>query len=242
MKKFFNKNRLQKCITWILFLYFFVNIGLSGVVNIKSYTSSESSETSQSELVAAKTTKEESSADKMWKSASTWFKNVDKDANTKQAADIVSEFSSIVNVVGTTIIVIATAFLGVKYVVGSVESKADVKESLITLLVACVFFFGWSNLSGILIPGGELVWSSTEDTSYKQLIGRAFKTVTFAINIAAVVAIVFVGVKYIFAGASGKAELKGRSAFFIIGIILSFCAVSVLTLLSNVINDFLLNQ
>ncbi len=241
MKKLFNKNRLQKCITWILFLYFFVNIGLSGVVNIKSYTSSDSSETSQSELVAAKKTKEESSADKMWKNASTWFKNVDKEANTKQAADIVSEFSSIVNVVGTTIIVIATAFLGVKYVVGSVESKADVKESLITLLVACVFFFGWSNLSGILIPGGELVWSSTEDTSYKQLIGRVFKTVTFAINIAAVVAIVFVGVKYIFAGASGRAELKGKSALFIVGIILSFCAVSVLTLLSDVINEFLTN-
>ena len=112
---------------------------------------------------------------------------------------------------------------------------------IITLLVACVFFFGWSNLSGILIPGGELVWSSTEDTSYKQLIGRVFKTVTFAINIAAVVAIVFVGVKYIFAGASGRAELKGKSALFIVGIILSFCAVSVLTLLSDVINEFLTN-
>lgn len=238
MKKIFNKNGLQKCITWILFLYFFINVGLSGVVNIKSYTTSSKSETNQSELIAAKKTEEESSADKMWKSASTWFKNVDKSANTQQAADVVSEFASIVNVVGTTIIVIATAFLGVKYVIGSVESKADVKESLITLLVACVFFFGWSNLSSILIPGGELVWSSTEDTSYKQLIGRVFKTVTFTINIAAVIAIIFVGVKYIFAGASGKAELKGRSAFFIIGIILSFCAVSVLTLLSNVINDF----
>lgn len=119
------------------------------------------------------------------------------------------------------------------------ESKTEVKESLITLLIACLFFFGWNEISNILVPGGKLIWSSTDDTSYKQMVGRVFNTVVFILNIAAVIAIIYVGIKYIFSGASGKAELKGRSPYFIIGIILTFCSVALLNFVSKVINEII---
>lgn len=179
------------------------------------------------------------SADEMWKSASTWFGKVGTNDNSTQAIEIINEFVDMVNIIGTTVIVLATIFLGVKYIIGSVESKADVKESMITLLVACIFFFGWNAISNILIPNGRLVFTSTTDESYTNLVGRVFNTGIFVLNIAAIAAIIYVGVRYIFSGASGKADLKGKSPYFIIGIILSFCSVSFLTFLSNVINEMI---
>ena len=178
-------------------------------------------------------------SNEMWKSASTWFGGVGTNDNSTQAVEIINEFVDMVNIIGTTVIVLATIFLGVKYIIGSVESKADVKESMITLLVACIFFFGWNAISNILIPNGRLVFTSTTDESYTNLVGRVFNTGIFVLNIAAIAAIIFVGVRYIFSGASGKADLKGKSPYFIIGIILSFCSVSFLTFLSKVINEMI---
>lgn len=232
MKKFLNKKSIINIVIGFMFFNLFINATVYNDVNASTKIS-ESEKYENSILIA------DTSADEMWRSASNWFKGVDTNNNSDQAKKIVSEFSSIINVVGTTVIVIATIFLGVKYIIGSVESKTEVKESLITLLIACLFFFGWNEISNILVPGGKLIWSSTDDTSYKQMVGRVFNTVVFVLNIAAVIAIIYVGIKYIFSGASGKAELKGRSPYFIIGIILTFCSVALLNFVSKVINEII---
>ena len=178
-------------------------------------------------------------ADEMWQSASTWFGKIATNNNSSQAIEVVNEFVEMVNVIGTTIIVLATIILGIKYIIGSVESKTEVKESLVTLLVACIFFFGWTAISNIIIPDGRLVVSDVNDTTYKSMIGRIFDVGVFIANVASIAAIIFVGVKYIFSGASGKADLKGKSPYFIIGIIFAFCSVSFLNFLSDVINEIL---
>lgn len=177
------------------------------------------------------------SANAMWRSASSWFGKVRTNANSEQAVYIINEFIDMINVIGTTVIVLATIVLGIKYIIGSVETKADVKESLITLLVACIFFFGWTGISSILIPNGRLIFSNTHDTTYTSMVGRIFSTGTFIANVVAIAGVIYVGVRYIFAGASAKADLKSRSPYLIIGIILAFASVSFLTFLSNVIND-----
>ena len=197
MKKMY----LKKIIVVIMFISFFVSIVSSTSVF------ADSSETT--------------GVNEMWSRASSWFGKIETANNSQQAVSIVSEFSSIINVIGTTVIVIAT----------------EVKESLITLLIACIFFFGWQGISAILIPGGRLVWSNVNDASYKNLVGRVFSSIVFILNIATIAAIIYVGVRYIFSGASGKADLKARSPYFFIGIIMAFCSVSFLTFVSNVIND-----
>ena len=178
--------------------------------------------------------------DSMWKSATQWFKNVDSNNNSQEATDIINGFVGIVNVIGTTVIVIATIFLGIKYIFGSVDSKADVKESMITLLIACVFFFGWTNISKILFPGNKFILVDTvHDESYKDLVGRVFNIVIYVFNIMALLGVIYVGVRYLFSGASGRADLKAKTPFFIIGIILSFATVSFLTFLSDSINQII---
>ena len=181
----------------------------------------------------------EGSVSEMWTKATSWFKEVDTNNNSSQAINIINEFAGIVNVVGTTAIVMATIFLGIKYIFGSVDSKADVKESMITLMIACVFFFGWNNIKQILFPLNSFVLISNSDTSYQDLVGRVFNIFVYGANIAAIIGVIYVGVRYLFSGADGKADLKGKSIYFIIGIILSFATVSFLTVVSNSINEII---
>ena len=125
---------------------------------------------------------------------------------------------------------------------GSVEGKSEVKESLMTLLVACVFFFGWQYIRDIILigtSGTQLFLVSNKDPSYRNLFGRLLGVVMMIVKVAAIVGVIYVGVRYIFSGATGKAELKGKSVYFIIGIILTFSSVTVLTVFTNVLADLL---
>lgn len=215
MKKFLSR----KNIVFVCFLMMFINLFFCSYIDAASNTS----------------------VDSMWSSATQWFKKVDSNNNSNEATEIINGFVGIVNVIGTTVIVIATIFLGIKYIFGSVDSKADVKESMITLLIACVFFFGWTNISKILFPGNKFVLVTNSDTSYKDLIGRVFNIVIYIFNIMALLGVIYVGVRYLFSGASGRADLKAKTPFFIIGIILSFATVSFLTFLSDSINQIITN-
>ena len=186
-----------------------------------------------------------SETETFWKSAGDWFNDVQEEGEgnvSEKSIEIVNQFMDIVIYVGTTLIIIATMFLGVKYMFGSVEGKSEVKESLMTLLVACVFFFGWQYIRDIILigtGGTQLFLVSNDDASYKNLFGRLLGVVIMIVKVAAIVGVIYVGVRYIFSGATGKAELKGKSVYFIIGIILTFSSVTVLTVFANVLADLL---
>lgn len=174
-----------------------------------------------------------------WGNASTWFGSSMQYETPNEIDIIIDTFFNMINVVGTTVIVIATIVLGIKYIIGTVESQTSAKEGLITLLIACVFFFGWTSIKGLLFPNNDFIFTSSSDASYKDMVGRIFSTFTYIAQFIVVAAIIYVGIKYIFAGASGRAELKGKSVYFIIGIILVFATTNVLSFISNIINDTL---
>lgn len=186
----------------------------------------------------------QNNSEEFFKKAGTWFEGVQQEGENNVSPisiEVVNSFMDIVNYVGTVIIIIATMFLGVKYMFGSVDGKSEVKESLVTLLIACVFFFGWQYIRDIVLMsnGTQLFISNPGDHSYKLLFARLLGVVTMIVKVAAIAGVIYVGVRYIFAGASGKADLKGKSVYFIIGIILTFCSVTVLTVFSNILQDLL---
>ena len=153
-----------------------------------------------------------------------------------QAKEIIDDLSTMLNILGTTVFVIVTIYLGIKYMFGTFETKADVKENLITLLVACVLFFGWTAIWNILFTGGEFVLTKGT-SSYESVIAKVFNATTTTANFLAIGAVLYIGIRYIFAGANGKADLKAKSGQFIIGIILAFCAVGFLNLVSTIISQ-----
>ncbi|MBO5476518.1 MAG: hypothetical protein J6A15_02040 [Clostridia bacterium] len=167
--------------------------------------------------------------------ASKWWDKGGTDAGMSNAmSSITSEIGDYVRIVGTVVIVIATIVLGVRYIFASAEGKTAAKENAMNLLVACILFFGWSNISKLLYTGTEFAFHAN---TFESAVGTVFAVFKFLAEAIALVGILYVGIKYIFAGAEGKADLKSKSFPFIIGIILTFAAVEVLNIISNIITE-----
>lgn len=176
---------------------------------------------------------------------SDWYKNMisenknDTTIGNSGMDEVIKIFVDMINVVGTTLIALATIFLGVKYMFGSVDNKASVKESLSSLLVACVFFFGWSSIRRLLITDDNTFALFSNTDSYTTILSDIFTLFTYLANGLSVLAVVYIGIRYIISGASGRADLKAKSPQFILGVIMAFCASSFLTFISSVINDII---
>ena len=107
--------------------------------------------------------------------------------------------------------------------------------------VACVFFFGWNSISNLIMPNSKFFLTEGAD-DFASIVAKVYSLAVFVLDIVAVIVIIYIGVKYIFSGATGKSNLKGKSAEFIIGIILTFCTLSFLSYTSKVVNDSLTPQ
>lgn len=192
-------------------------------------------------------------ADTFWEQAQNWYTS--GSTNIYLNASVITDIGKMVEVIGTAVIAIATVILGVKYVLGSVTEKADVKESMITLLFACLFFFGWSNLRGIFIKNigydsnGAVtgingltqlfIFAGNNGGTLENVFASIFSVVIIIAKIIAVLVTIYMGVKYIFAGSEGKAKLKEKGIMYIIGIVLIFTTLNVLSFISDAINNSL---
>ena len=92
-----------------------------------------------------------SGSDDFWNKATDWFSNVDKDEELGTGVkDVVNTFSNMISVVGTTVFVIVTIFLGIKYMLGSVEEKASYKKTLLPFIIGAAFIFAASTIATIV--------------------------------------------------------------------------------------------
>lgn len=174
-----------------------------------------------------------------WSSANSWWGGaMDSGEGTNINTDFIGEMLDILSMLGNTLITIVTMILGLKYVFGSVDSKAEVKSNAITLLVASMFLFGWDKISKILIPGGNKLFIG-DMSDMNGVVANVSSIVLFVLSYIMVIAIIYVGVRYLMAGATGKAEFKSRMGIFIIGLILAYQTVNVLTFISKVIGQSL---
>lgn len=167
-----------------------------------------------------------------------WFnKGSQNDTIANQFSSMIGSIENYIEIIGTVVITMATIIIGIRYMFASAEGKALAKENLMNLLVACLLFFGWTGIYSLLISNGTTFVLFKNANTFEAAIGNVFTIFKFVAQIVALIAILYIGIKYIFAGAEGKAELKGKSFSFIIGIILAFCAVEVLNIISKIINE-----
>lgn len=188
-----------------------------------------------------------------WEQAQNWY--TPGSTSIYLDSSVVTDIGKIVEIIGTAVIAIATVVLGVKYVLGSVADKADVKESMITLLFACLFFFGWSSLRGIFIKNigydsnGAVtgisgatqlfIFANNNGGTLENAFASIFSVVIIIAKIIAVLVTIYMGVKYIFSGSEGKAKLKEKGIMYIIGILLIFTTLNILSFISDAINNAL---
>lgn len=57
--------------------------------------------------------------------------------------------------IGTAIAVIYSSVLGIKYMLGSLEEKAEIKESIVPFIIGCMILFGAFTIWKIIITIGN---------------------------------------------------------------------------------------
>ena len=139
---------------------------------------------------------------------------------------------TLVRTVGNMIFVAITVILGVKYIWGGVESKASVKDSLMTLIVAALVFYGWNTISGFFMSGNNL---SFIQGSFEGTAKSIYSIVIYVANFLAVGGIVYIGIRYMMAGAEGKSQIKAKGVPVVLGIIMVYATITFLNLIVGIL-------
>lgn len=73
--------------------------------------------------------------------------NKDTDIITNKASNI----TNIIGIIGVVVTVITLILIGIKYMTGSIEEKADYKKSMIPYLIGVFIFFSLTQLLEIIV-------------------------------------------------------------------------------------------
>ena len=167
-----------------------------------------------------------------WGQANSFLSGYQGESSVSKYFTGLTDLINLVKFVGNMVFVAVTVILGVKYIWGSVESKANVKESLVTLVVAAIVFYGWNTISALFKTGNNLsfVEVSAENTAL-----NIYSTVLYIANFLAVGGIVYIGIRYMMAGAEGKAQLKAKGVPIVLGIIMVYATITFLNLIVSIV-------
>ena len=78
-----------------------------------------------------------------------WSGNGNK-VSTSELTSWVDTIINVVSIVGSGIAIIALIILGVKYMMGSVEEKAEYKKTMMPYFIGAIFVFAASALVGVI--------------------------------------------------------------------------------------------
>jgi len=143
---------------------------------------------------------------------------------TKLSAFIKGDVMSAVLAIGNLIFAAVTVILGAKYIWSSAEGKSEVMESLPTFVVAIIFFYLGETLVTWLTGTGGLATSISGATSWTSISGKIIWIVNTIVRYAAFGGILFLGLKYMFASAEGKSQLKTNMGGLVLGMVFVFLA------------------
>lgn len=152
----------------------------------------------------------------------------------KESLEPLNDIIELVKVIGNAVFVIVTIVLGIKYMLASSEGKADVKEGITGLVVAILLFYGWTALDEMLRNSFSHFFGSGTDTD---AVNKIYSLAIDLLNYISVGVVLFVGVKFLFSGAEGKADLKGKGVPFVIGLVMTFGTVTFLKFIIKVLAD-----
>lgn len=71
-------------------------------------------------------------------------------AQSQRLKNMAGPIVTILQMVGSFASVIVLVVIGIKYMIGSVEEKAEYKRTLMPYIIGCAIVFGFSNLIGII--------------------------------------------------------------------------------------------
>ncbi len=144
--------------------------------------------------------------------------------------DFIDELTEAIRIIGIFIAAGALMVIGIKYVTGSIEEKANYKKSMMPYIIGCVILFGASAIAPQIKDLFTDLGTDTEDIGNKiigiiQVIG----------TIATVAVLMILGIKYMIGSTEERASYKRTMIPYLVGVMLIFGAINLTAMLYNVI-------
>jgi len=127
--------------------------------------------------------------------------------------------------IGNLVFAAVTVILGTKYIWSSAEGRADVMESLPSFVIAVIFFYLAGSVYSFASGATSQIVSAKNWTSLSNYI---IYIINMVIQYVAFGGIIFMGVKYMLAGAEGKASIKTSMGGMFIGMLFVFMTTKVI--------------
>ena len=108
---------------------------------------------------------------------------------------------------------------------------------LIVLMVVFTTNVFAANPAGFSNFNGDMQVNANTGGKTVKVIGNVWGIVLTVLQVAAIAAIVFSGVRYMFASADSKADIKKQMVWLVVGAVLVFAASTVIKLITTVASD-----
>lgn len=109
---------------------------------------------------------------------------------------------------------------------------------LAVVAIVLVVAFTMTSVFAIAVPtDAELTGGTTGSTAVTGAANKVWSTVITIIQILAVAAVVFAGLRYMFASAEDKADIKKSMMILVIGAVLVFAATTILQFIQTAANE-----
>lgn len=126
--------------------------------------------------------------------------------------------------IGNLVILVSMVFTGIRYVFSGISGKASIKESLVNMSAGIIFFYV---AQGIYDFFREIFVGLIADTTQIETLSTSiWGNVALVVKILSILGLAAVGLRYMFANADGKMDVKKQMLPVVIGLILIYCVTS----------------
>lgn len=105
------------------------------------------------------------------------------------------------------------------------------------LMLAVVAFVFASPVFGVTFDPDVLSNPGNASNDVATLVNNVWGTVALVVQVLAIACVVFAGLRYMFASADAKADIKKQTIILVVGAALVFGATYIIEIISNVTND-----
>ena len=148
--------------------------------------------------------------------------------SSRLSSFLMNEIAPSILQVGNLMFIIITIILGIKYVWVASNEKAQIKEGLINLAVAAIFLFMSDVVYGLTTGGITEIVFAEEINSIEDVLGNIYANIYLIVQWTCILAIMFIGLKYMMSNPDKKSKIKTNYIMIIIGISMVLCTSTVI--------------
>ncbi len=143
--------------------------------------------------------------------------------------DFVDKLSDLLKYMGTLLAVGVLMVIGIKYMTGSIEEKAQYKKTMMPYIIGCFFLFSAS------IIGPKIVETFKDTNDMEDLGNNVLGLIQVIGSFLAVGVLMILGIKYMMGSVEEKASYKKTMLPYFIGAVLIFGGVNISAVIVNMV-------